>query len=693
MESEMSAGEHPFIKPIKNAYRIEEFFGNELLYMLILSALIGLGGGFGAIVFIKMINGITSLFFFKGNTLDILGSLPWYYKLVPPVIGGLLVGPIVNRFAREAKGHGVPEVMHAVSSLGGRMRPRVVAVKALVSSITIGSGGSVGREGPIIQIGSSFGSAVGQLLGFEKDKLKTLLACGASAGIAATFNAPIAGVLFSVEIILGAATITNFSALVVSSVTATALSRQFLGNQPAFILPAYEMASLWEYIFYIALGIAAGATAVAFTKSLYKLEDLWEKIPGGVLLQGALGGLLLGGTAIFAPHILGNGYETVEKILHGEITLVFLLLLILLKLYATSISLASGGSGGVFAPSLFVGAALGGAFGVIASQLFPGLIAPAGAYAIIGMAAVVAGTTHASLTAIIMLFEMTDEYTIILPLMLACIASVVVSSRISGASIYTTKLLRRGDLVPGAGESAILHQKKVKEILRFDAPIVKHDVHYRKVLDAVFSNPHFHAYVVDEEGRLEGRITLELIKAALTQTDLLDDIIIAEDVMIPVEYSVHISDTLADCMQIFGRSGLLDLPVVDDEHQVIGRICHDDLISLYSREVFQFGAFGPGFSVTAGKETSSRKNVKLALAEGQVAEAVVVRGKLAGMSLRELDLRHRFGVEVVGVRHAKSATGGVRIAPNPEEPLTEKDILVIVGTYDQIKRVKELELP
>ncbi len=689
----MSAEESSYIKPLKFAYRIEEFFGNELMYMLVLSALIGLGGGFGAIIFITMIKGFTSLFFFKGNTLEMLGSLPWYYKLVPPVIGGLIVGPVVNRFARETKGHGVPEVMHAVTSLGGRLRPRVVAVKALVSSITIGSGGSVGREGPIIQIGSSLGSTVGQLLGFEKDKLKTLLACGASAGIAATFNAPIAGVLFSVEIILGAATISNFSALVVSSVTATALSRQFLGNQPAFILPPYEMATLWEYIFYIALGLMAGVTAVAFTKILYRLEDLWEKIPGGVFVQGATGGILLGGVAVFAPHILGNGYETVEKILHGEITLVLLLLLVLLKLYATSVSLASGGSGGVFAPSLFIGASLGGAFGVLASMLFPGVLAPAGAYAIIGMAAVVAGTTHASLTAIIMLFEMTDEYTIILPLMLACIASVVVSSRISGASIYTTKLLRRGDLVPGGGESAILHQKKVRELLRLDAPVIKHDVHYRKVLDAVLSNPHFHVYVVDDDGRLEGRITLELIKTALAQQDLLDGIIIAEDVMIPVEYSVHISDNLAYCMQIFGQSGLLDLPVVDDENQVIGRIRHSDLTSLYSREVFQFGAFGPGFSVSAGKDSFARKTVKLALTEGQMAEVIVVRGKLAGMSLRELDLRHRFGVEVVGVRRADASTGGVRIAPDPEEPLNEKDILVIVGSYQQIKQVKELELP
>ena len=276
--------------------------------------------------------------------------------------------------------------------------------------------------------------------------------------------------------------------------------------------------------------------------------------------------------------------------------------------------------------------------------------------------------------------------------MLACIASTMLSSKISAASIYTMKLIRRGDLVPGSSESAILKHKKVKELMRQDTTIVKIDAHFREVLDAVLKNQHFHTYVVDENNKLVGRITLEILKDTMEQGELLDVIVIAEDVMIPVEYSVRVDTVLADCMQIFGISGLPDLPVLDDDGRIIGRICHGDLTNLYSSEIFQFGAFGPGFTVNSGDGADIKKMVKLDLPEGQTAESIMVRGKLAGMSIRELDLRKRFGVEVIGVRKC-CTKGGVEIAPDPDEPLKEGSMLILVGSYHQIKQIKELELP
>jgi CIC family chloride channel protein len=399
---------------------LKQIPANEHTIMVILAVIVGAAGGLGAVGFRYLISIFQTLAYGGENDLlQLVVNLPWYYRVTIPVIGGLIVGPLVYFFAREAKGHGVPEVMEAVAIKGGVIRKRVVVVKTLASAISISTGGSVGREGPIVQIGSAIGSALGQFMKVSADRMRILVGCGAAAGIAATFNAPIAGSMFALEIILGDFGLATFSPIVISSVVATAVSRAYLGDTPAFIVPVYELVSAWELPMYLFLGLFCALVGITFTKTLYRIEDLFDEIKFPEYLKGIIGGLFLGVASLVFPQILGVGYGAIDMALMQQMAWWLLLVLVPAKILATSITIGSGGSGGIFAPSLFLGAMAGGVFGAVVHQLFPNITASPGAYSIVGMGAVVAATTHGPLAAILILFEMTGDYKIILPLMAA----------------------------------------------------------------------------------------------------------------------------------------------------------------------------------------------------------------------------------------------------------------------------------
>ncbi|RME27446.1 MAG: chloride channel protein, partial [Candidatus Zixiibacteriota bacterium] len=406
-------------------------------YLLaILAVFVGLATGLGAIGFILLIQYFNKLFFGLTDQIlmetagDILSTNLHFWLPLIPMVGGLLVGPIVYNYAAEARGHGVPEVMNAVARLGGIIRPRVAVAKSIASAICIGSGGSAGREGPIVQIGAALGSTIGQMFRMSGDRVKVLVGCGAAAGIAAVFNAPIAGVLFSLEVILGDFAIKTFGPVILSSVFASVVTRSYFGDHPAFAVPAYSLASAWEIPLYMVMGVLIGGVAVSFTVSLDRLEDVFEKLKMPNWTKPGLGGLLLGILAIFYPQILADGYDTIRLTLFGNMTLFVMVILIFAKMLATGLTLGSGNSGGIFAPSLFMGAATGGAFGVIVNHLFPGATATPGAYALVGMAGMVAGATHAPITAMLIVFEMTSDYRIILPLMVTVVLSTLVASKL-----------------------------------------------------------------------------------------------------------------------------------------------------------------------------------------------------------------------------------------------------------------------
>jgi chloride channel protein, CIC family len=316
----------------------------------------------------------------------------------------------VQAFAREARGHGVPEVMYAVAERGGRIRPQVAAVKALASAICIGGGGSVGREGPIVQIGSALGSGLGQAVRLPESRLRVLVACGAAGGIAATFNTPIAGVFFALEVILADFAVDSFAAVVLAAVAAAALSRAAFGDHPFLNLPTFTITAPAEYLCYALLGLLAAGVGVGFSRLLYLVEDLCDRLwRGPEWLRPAVGGLALGAVLLVLPQMYGVGYPVLGTAVSGGYSLAFLVALLAGKMVATSLTIGIGGSGGVFAPSLFVGGMLGGAFGLVMQRVDPGLVAAPGAYALIGMGAVFAGAARAPMTAVLIMFELTGE--------------------------------------------------------------------------------------------------------------------------------------------------------------------------------------------------------------------------------------------------------------------------------------------
>ncbi|MBW2432578.1 MAG: chloride channel protein [Deltaproteobacteria bacterium] len=566
---------------------------NEHTIMALLGVVVGLFGGFGAVGFRYLIDFFQTLAYGgKQDLLELVVNLPWYYRVLVPAVGGLIVGPLVYFFAREAKGHGVPEVMEAVALKGGVIRKRVVVVKTLASAISISTGGSVGREGPIVQIGSAIGSTLGQILKVSADRMRTLVGCGAAAGIAATFNAPIAGSMFALEVVLGDFGLATFSPIVISSVVATAVSRAYLGDTPAFIVPVYQLVSAWELPMYLVMGIFCAAVGVLFTKTLYRIEDLFDDIQFPDYLKGIFGGLILGTAALFFPQILGVGYGAIDMALAQQMAWWLLLVLVPIKILATSITIGSGGSGGIFAPSLFLGAMAGGFFGVVVNQFFPEITASPGAYSIVGMGAVVSATTHGPLAAILILFEMTGTYKIILPLMLACIIATIASRQFLRESIYTLKLIRRGVDIKEGKEVNVLKSMFVRDVMNPHVETIDEALPLGQMAELI-SKSKFNSFpVINAQKKLIGIVSFNDYNEAIFDEHL-KDLVVAKDLASTDLVTVSLDDNLYTALEKISLKDFAVLPVVSaqDSSRLQGVISRRDIIGAYNKAVLKKSLF------------------------------------------------------------------------------------------------------
>ena len=666
---------------------IEKVRLSEHTFVLLIAVVIGLLGGYGAVVIQFVIKFFQGFLWGGSFTLETIIATPWYWKIIIPLIGGVVTGLIIRFVAKEAKGHGVPEVMEAIALRNGIIRPRVVFAKLFASAFYIASGGSVGREGPVIQIGAAVGSAIGQFIKANPKRMRTFVACGAASGIAAAFNAPIAGALFAVEIILGDFAVAQFSPIVISSVTATVVSRHFLGNFPAFVVPSYSLESPFELINYVILGFLAGAVAVSFIKMLYFSEDFFDKIALPDYVKGAIGGAAIGGIGIMFPQIFGVGYDTMDEVLSSGFIWQLALALVLIKMIATSISLGSGGSGGIFAPSLFLGAMIGAGFGGIVHQLFPSWTAEPGAYALVAMGGVVGAATHGPIAAILIIFELTNDYKIILPLMITTIIATLVAQRLHKESIYTLKLVRRGINIFGGREVNVLRSLKVRDIVKQGIDVIYEQDSFKTILTKVSSSSHNFIYVKNAGGQITGSISMQEIRSTLLDFDNLKDLLIAADVANPNVNIIQENDNLDFVLKEFGRTGMDELPVValrDGKEEITGTIWQRDVIESYNHQIFlrdMSGEIGESFK-------SLKKMKSVHVVENYHLSEVEAPTTFIGKTLQGIGLRTKYDLELLLIRREEGKKA-VYIQPGGKTKIAMNDVLLVFGPREKIERLNK----
>jgi chloride channel protein, CIC family len=566
--------------------RLYDWLHGSSTGLLALALLIGAGTGIGAVVFRYLIVWFTLLFSGQADysaaghaghpLLPVLGAA---FVVLVPLLGGLIYGPLVDRFAREARGHGVPEVMLAVAQQGGRIRPQVAAVKSLASALCIGCGGSVGREGPIVQIGAALGSSLGQLLRVPESRLPLLVACGAAGGISATFNAPIAGVVFALELILRDVGAESFGVVVPSSVVAAVIGRAVFGSRAFLTLPPFRVTGVSEYALYAGLGLLAALAGVAFIRTLYGMEDLVDHLwKGPEWLRPAAGGLALGLLLLVLPQMYGVGYPVLEHAILGQYAAALLVVFFLGKILATSLTIAIGGSGGVFAPSLFVGAMLGTAYGDVIQRMAPGAFGAPGAYGVVGMGAVFAAAARAPMTAVIILFELTGDYQIILPLMLAIALATAGSRMLSADTIYTLKLRRRGIDLARSRPVDVIDGLRVRDAMRPLPLAIPYDSRPADVVTALAQAEAEALPVVDRDGHYRGIITARQLETALAQP--------ASDAAVGTlaeqPPTLAAAQPLREAMPLLLRGESSGLPVLDEtKRTVVGWLTHRSLLQTY----------------------------------------------------------------------------------------------------------------
>ena len=548
---------------------------HESTFRLLAAILVGVGGGYGAVAFRYLIDGETQLAFgHLGPALWVLGRA----QVVPVlIIGGVITAAIVTRFASEARGHGVPEVMAAIALKGGIIRPRIIAVKALASATCIGFGGSCGREGPIVQIGSTIGSVIGQVARAPSTIMRTLVACGAAAGVSATFNAPIGGVFFASEVILGEFAPRSFAMIVVSSVVAAVIGRAHFGNHPSFTASAFYLVSPTELVLYAFLGVIAAVWAFGFVRILYFAEDMFERVIANPILRATFGFAAVGVIGIWYPQIFGVGYGVVDAMLASHVQPAHAFALAVLKPLATSLTLGAGGSGGVFAPSLFTGAMLGNAFGGIVHAAFPLWTARAAAYGLVGMAAVFAAAAEAPITAIMIVFEMSNDYTIILPLMVCTVIATLLGRKLLGNTIYEAKLVRRGIDWARVKRPRPLSQLRVSAIAREPEFVVDSRQPIDQIAHYLHDSSELVVPVVDD-GVFTGIVTVSDLAAAL----LADPHMQAGALVRSSLATLRPTDTVEEAAVSMADPRTPLLPVIDEEtHALRGIVTRKDVLDAY----------------------------------------------------------------------------------------------------------------
>jgi chloride channel protein, CIC family len=538
--------------------------------LLVLALVIGALTGAAVVAFILLTERL-------GMRLYPVGSEAWRRVLIP-ILGSLAMGYLLFRYFPNARGSGVPQTKAALFACQGVITARTMFGKFFCTATTLASGIPLGREGPSVQVGGGIASVLGRRLGLPPEKVKALIPVGAAAAIAAAFNTPLAAVLFSLEEVMGDLNAPVLGSVVLASATSWVVLRLLLGDNPLFKVPQYQLVHPLEFAVYAVLGVAGGVVSVAFTKLLLDMRERFLGMPAWTCwFQPVAGGLLTGLLGWFVPQVLGVGYGYVGEALNGRMALQLMALLVVLKLLASATSYASGSAGGIFGPSLFIGAMLGGTVGSIAHRLLPGQTAPAGAYALVGMGTAFAGIVRAPMTSVVMIFETTHDYAVIVPLMISNMVSFFISSRLQRRPIYDALALQNGIHLPSAETSV---QREVIKVMRAATEVLPAQMTVREAFErAHFSE--FHAWPVTDERGVVGLVSLAQLEQALLngeETNLLGGFIDARKFP-----HVHPDQPLHLALERMGAAKVDVLPVVSRANiqQLEGIVVRSDVLNSY----------------------------------------------------------------------------------------------------------------
>lgn len=656
------------------------------------SILTGAVAGIAAVFFYKTVHIISEIFFRDGGQLLIF--LGGFSVILMPAAGMLIQSLMTIAAPGIAPKRGVLEVIKAVAFRGGHIPLRTTLFHFLAPAICIGSGGTVGPEGPIAQLGGGMASKVGGLLGLSDSRRRMFTAAGSGAAIAAIFNTPLGGIFFALEVVLlNDFQAPVFSALVLASVTASAISRVFLGNTATFSFEAASVGPYQHFYLYAILGIGAGLISLLYLQYSERLHSLFSKrlspkFPRWLLMF--LVGLLMGGCGYFYPDIFGIGYDAINKILAESLSWKVIAILLVMKFLLVPLILSSGGFGGIFAPSLFIGACFGALFGFALNSFF-GLQVDLTTYILVAMGAVLGGVNSIPISAILIIFEMTRDYGFILPLMLAVVTSTMIVQLLLKGSIYSRHLEQEGVRLSGGREASILRSVQVKKVMRDDVVLIPENLPLPELINQLIKSPHSTFYTVNGSGQLAGTITESDWRPIITEYEHLQRLLVAGDIAKPGTPTVREDDNLDFVLNLFGHENVDEFPVVspDDPKKVIGSVWRQDVLAAYNRETLKYNLVD---GLTHGlRAVSAARDVSLA--KGYSVAERKAPPKFIGKTLAQLRLRNKYNLEVLMIRPAESPFAEEEksqdfLIPTPDYTLRPGDVLIIFGKDESIAQTR-----
>ncbi len=660
------SGETPGTRPIQD----------DLGFFAIV-ACVGLAGGATACIFRFVSQVLSQVMFGQGSDMiPGVAELGTAGRLLVPAAGGLVAGAIGWLAAQQRGGHGVPEVMEAVTLRRGVVSLGATLTKASAGLVTILTGGSVGREGPIVQVAVALGSRTGRLLNLPERQVRILAASGCAAGLAAVYGAPIGAIIFVAEIVAGSFALEVLLPVMAASVFATTVARGVYGSQPLFRVPAFALVSVVDAAAHAALGMIAGLVGALFLRAVAKGEKFFARLDLARPLAGALGGAIVGAVGTMLPQVYGNGFEATSQILEGRFVLPVLVAILAGKMATTAITVGSGAPGGVFTPTLLIGAALGGTLGRVLSATVPHAVGPAGGYALVGMAAMLAATTHAPVLSTVMIFEMSGNYTIVLPLTLATSLAVLVSRRFEPRSIYTRELEKRGIAWEGSIEERLARGITAVDLADPDVILVNAATPFKEVRQIFAETRARTIFVGDGERGYLGAIDLQSVKLHL-DSDALDQAVVAADLVFPTPTAAP-GETLLDMAKKLHGLDVGELPVVDTgpPWQFLGVVSRRELLAAFDREILKRDLLVTKIVWHEGGRLASEL---LDLPEGARIAEIRVPRELSGRTLRDTRIREKEGVNVIAVVRGGSRREATTLLATPDLQLEAGDRLVVVA--------------